>query len=267
MMNRISLSILDKNNNIFCKNESRNNHFAYLTRHHNYAQEDYYQVKVDEAPCYVIVQFDESIQPALIYMKKRIWNFRIPFQEERESAYPEGAFLRRNGYAWARLANIDDINAQHLLSQNTYDQHESSSAYPHASANAETGGYRVFWAINAIDGVLASHSHGNYPFQSWGIASRKDAALRIDFGRKVLVDRIGIVLRADYPHDSYWKKMTVKVDEDLCKEINLIKTGQEQFFDFNNVVTSSLVFTDLIQDEAVEGFTALTQVQVFGRNL
>lgn len=54
--------------------------------------------------------------------------------------------------------------------------------YPHATANVETRGESVFAAKNAIDGVRANRSHGEWPYESWGINMQDDAAMKLDFG-------------------------------------------------------------------------------------
>lgn len=56
---------------------------------------------------------------------------------------------------------------------NPYDSHETKGIYPHAQANVETRGEAVFAARNAIDGVFANWSHGEWPYQSWGINMRQ----------------------------------------------------------------------------------------------
>lgn len=63
--------------------------------------------------------------------------------------------------------------------------------------------------MNAIDGITAAACHGEWPYESWGINQRADAAIKLEFGRTVEADRIILYTRADYPHDNWWKKATV----------------------------------------------------------
>lgn len=70
-MKKISLNIFDKNGKAFCKDESKREDLSFLTRHHNYELGDYFQIQIDSAPRYIWVQLDESLKPALIYMKKK----------------------------------------------------------------------------------------------------------------------------------------------------------------------------------------------------
>ena len=93
------------------------------------------------------------------------------------------------------------------------DQHGETNCYPHASANVETRGEAVFAARNAIDGVTVNDAHGEWPYESWGINRREDANMRLEFGRKVAVSRIRLYTRADFPHDNWWKQVTIRFSD------------------------------------------------------
>lgn len=108
-----------------------------------------------------------------------------------------------------RKAYDFEINHYQNLSINPHDQKEDTYAYPHATANVETRDDVVFFAKNAIDGKYGNLSHGSYPYNSWGINQQAEATLTIEFGRVVEVDWIRLLFRADYPHDSHWKEVTL----------------------------------------------------------
>ena len=78
--------------------------------------------------------------------------------------YPTGAFSGAGHYVTAKLVNEAAVGQN--IAVNSHDQHADTGAYPHASANAETCGEYVFFARNAIDWIVANHSHGRYPYQS-----------------------------------------------------------------------------------------------------
>ena len=50
--------------------------------------------------------------------------------------------------------------------------------------------------------VLIHINHG-------GINQNEDAKITIDFGREVEIDKLALVLRGDYPHDSFWTQISV----------------------------------------------------------
>ncbi len=61
--------------------------------------------------------------------------------------------------------------------------------------------------------MIANESHGSFPYQSWGINQQADAQITIDFGREIVTDKIALVLRGDYPHDSYWEAVTLEFSD------------------------------------------------------
>ena len=125
------------------------------------------------------------------------------------------------------------------LALNVNDQSCGTTCYPHVSANVETRGEAVFAAVNVVDGVTANEGHWKWPFQSWGINCREDAAIKIDFGREVEIDRIILYTRAHFPHEFMIEKRKVSWIE-LC---------------------------DLIKAEDPSPFPALTQIEVYGNDL
>lgn len=264
-MNKITLSLLNKNNEVIKTNSD--SYDTYLGFKRAFALGDYFQVEVDHAPCYIVVQLDPALSPALIYLKEKIWHYSVFFDLQREWPYSKGVFSNRFSYSRVRFANPEEISMHQNLAVNSHDQHHDSNAFPHAHANAETRNLTVFWAKNAIDGYLENHGHGNFPFQSWGIDGREDAKLTVDFGRPVKVDGVGIVLRADYPHDSYWKEATLVFSNGNKQKIKLEKTDKRQKFVFEPIITDSLTLTDLVKDPQSDAFPALTEIEAYGSNI
>ncbi len=81
----------------------------------------------------------------------------------------------------------------------------------------------VFAAQNAIDGVTANNYHGEWPYESWGINRQDDAKIRIDFGRKVRVNRILLYTRADFPHDNWWEQVSFTCSDGSSMELQMEK--------------------------------------------
>lgn len=100
---------------------------------------------------------------------------------------------------FVRKAMKEEIMSYRNLAENVWDQHGDVNCYPHASANVETRGESVFASLNAIDGVTVSESHGQWPYESWGINRRDDAAWKVEFGRPVEMNKLVIYTRADFP--------------------------------------------------------------------
>lgn len=211
-----------------------------------------------------VIQFEDTMQPALVYVVKREINFHIPFGEQAITYSPK-SFAGSRHVIRARLAAPEEIAARRNLAFNPYDEHGDTGFYPHASANVETRGEAVFAARNAIDGVFENNSHGEYPYQSWGINRDPNAALTLDFGREVRLDELRLTLRADFPHDNYWTRATVEFSDGSRIQLPLVRTARPQRFPLEEKRVCSLVLKELIQAEGPSPFPALTQLEAYGR--
>lgn len=212
---------------------------------------------------YVVIQFEDTMAPALVYVVKREINFHIPFGEQAITYSPK-SFSGACHIIRARFATPEEIAARRNLAYNPYDEHGDTGFFPHAHANVETRGEAVFAARNAIDGIYENDAHGIWPYQSWGINRDPNAALTLDFGREVLLDELRITERADFPHDNYWVKATVEFSDGSQLDIPLVKSAKPQSVAFEPKRVRSLVLKDLIQAEGTSPFPALTQIEAFG---
>lgn len=233
----------------------------------NYDEGDKIVIETDGPGNYLMVKLDETLETSFIYMNGTKWTYSISFNENRTQARPEFRFAGGRHYISARLATKEEITSYRNLALNPHDMKDYTGAYPHAHANVETRNDATFFACNAIDGVFANHSHGLYPYQSWGINRQADAALTIDFGRKVTIDKIGITLRADFPHDSTWSRISIAFSNGTKETFNLEKTYLPQYFSIESRTVTSVVFGELIKDADPSPFPALTQLELFGYNI
>ena len=216
-----------------------------------YQPGDRIALEIDHPGQFCIVQFEDSMAPALVYVVSREINFHIPFGEQAITYSPK-SFKGSRHLIRARLARPDELAVRRNLAFNCYDQHGDTGYYPHASANVETRGEAVFAA------------HGEYPYQSWGINRDPNAALTLDFGREVLLDELRITERADFPHDNYWTRATVTFSDGSQLEIPLVKSRKPQSITFPPRRVRSLVLSQLIQAEGPSPFPALTQIEAWG---
>lgn len=229
-----------------------------------YQEGDRIVLESSDKEIFLICQFDDAQGPALIFLKERSAVFYIPFGEKRISYSPK-VFYGDKHYLFARLATEEEISSYRNLAFNPLDHHDNTTYYPHAKANVETRGEAVFAARNAIDGVIENQSHGEWPYQSWGINQNKQAELRLDFGRTVLIDRLVLVTRADFPHDNWWKEVTFIFSDKSQLVSPLVKTDAPQVINLEEKKISWLVLKNLIQADDPSPFPALTQIEVYGR--
>lgn len=203
---------------------------------------------------------------ALLYLPTGAAAYPIPFGETREMLPPQAFSGARHSFS-ARVPEAGETEARRCLSYNPWASHEPGGLFPFASANVETRGEAAFAARNAIDGILENHGHGEWPYTSWGINRDPAAALRVAFGRPVLVDEAVLYLRADFPHDAWWREGTLRFSDGSALTVPLEKTDKGQRFPFPERVVEWAVLDTLINADDPSPFPALTQLQLFGRDI
>ena len=256
----LSLKILDKCGNTLAVASGEN--FVDLVYAAAYEEGDVIELQSSEKNIHINWQVDDAMQTAFVYVTDTV-KYDIPFGEARISCSPK-VFSGSRHYLYAKVAEDEEVRAYRNLALNPADQHKDVPCYPHASANVETRGESVFAAKNAIDGVRANLSHGEWPYESWGINRREDAEMKLEFGRKIATDRIVLYTRADFPHDNYWTEVTVDFSDGSREKIPLNKTAAAQEYRFTKRVIDQLVLKDLKKSDEPSPFPALTQIEVYG---
>lgn len=215
-------------------------------------------------PGYVIALLEDSMDQTFGYLAGE-FTLTVPFGEKRVS-YSQKSFSGNIHLLTAREATQEETAARRNLCYNVLDSHENTGLFPHASANVETRGESVFAARNAIDGHRANAGHGPWPYQSWGINRDPDAEFTVDFGRDVRLDTLAFTLRADFPHDNWWKTTTVTFSDGTEFNPKFAKTGRPQLFALTPPKTVRwLKLSKLLKDETDPSpFPALTQLEAWG---
>lgn len=255
---------LKNNNEVIDTREGQGETYLAFKRY-AYQAGDYFELTTSEPGQYVWVQMDAAIEPSLIFMKERNWRYNVILEESLKRAYSPSVFMGERHYAKAWLPTKEEVYQYRNLAKNSHDQKDDSYVYPHAFANVETRNDSTFFARNAIDGILANEDHGAYPYQSWGINQRSDAKITIDFGCEVLIDKLALVLRADYPHDSFWTQVTVELSTGEEYIFQTTDSLDRQFFDLPKTKITHLTLKELIKNEDESPFPALTQIEVYGK--
>lgn len=245
--------------------QARDEEEVFLVARHAYVDGDVIELSSTVLPAHLEVTLDAAMPPARIYLAESPFRFAVPFGLRRK-AYPPQAFLGDLQRLACRLVPASELTIRRNLAFNPYDDHGTPRAFPHAFANVETRGEAVFAARNAIDGEKANSDHGFWPFTSWGINRDPDATLTVDFGRDVLVDEIAFYLRADFPHDAWWQRVSVTFSTDETRDFALTKSGARQSFALPETRLSWLRLHSLIKADDPSPFPALTQIEVLGRD-
>lgn len=256
-----ALKVLDKSGKTICV--ERGEDFASLVCTAEYREGDKIVLETSEKNIYVWLQVDDAMGAALCYITDNVF-YDIPFGEKRISYSPK-VFSGSRHYLYVRKAREDEVKAYRNLALNVCDRHGDTHCYPHAYANVETRGEAVFAARNAIDGVCENRSHGEWPYESWGINMRDDAEFTLDFGRMVEIDKIVLYTRADFPHDNWWTQATVMFSDDSEMTLEMEKSVKPHVFELGEKKKIRwLKLKDLIKADDPSPFPALTQIEVYG---
>lgn len=220
----------------------------------------------DQTEEHIVFSLDQGLPATLAYFRGQFFEFPVPFGDDKAS-YPPSAFIGARSRMFARRARRDEIDYRRNLAVNPWDFSKAAHVYPHALANVETRREAVFAARNAIDGEMANDDHGVWPFTSWGINQDPNAALTVHFGRLVEVDEVVLRLRADFPHDAWWENAKLAFSDGSHLALELKKTGTNQTFAFPARKIEWVHLSNLIKANDPSPFPALTQIEVWGRDL
>ena len=219
-----------------------------------------------EGAVFLTLQLDPCLDPAEVYAPEGRMHWPIPMDEQR-LAYSPQAFQGARHLIRVRETEEERVKAVRPISRNSHDLRGSGTDFfPHATANIETRGEACFAARNVIDGLSTNAGHGEWPYGSWGIGTRQDAALTLDFGRRVSVKTVRILSRADFPHDSWFESVTVEDHEGMTYTLDLKKTAEWQSFPLS-AVTERLCFRDLKKADDPSPFPSLRGIEVLGEEI
>lgn len=228
----------------------------------SYAPGDKLVVRCDECPVHLVMKLDVSLAESHVLMTEGVFEFPIPLGDAQK-AYGKGwAFADERHFASVRVEDPREAEGWRNLSLNSCDHNGSCGLYPHVTSNIEMDNPQ-FIARNAIDGVIETSSHGSWPHESWGVAGRSDAWLKVDFGEPVIADELRLYLRADFPHDTCWESAQLELSDGCVLDLALEKTGNRQVFDLGDKNVSWVKLKQLIKRDE-DGFPGLSQIEVWG---
>lgn len=256
----LSLKVLDRGGNTLAVASGED--FVDLVYSAFYNEGDTIELQCSEKPVFIKWCVDDALKEGLVYVTDTV-KYDIPFGEARISCSPK-VFSGNRHYIYAEVASEAEVKCYRNLALNPIDQHKEVPCFPHASANIETRGESVFAAKNAIDGIRANLSHGEWPYESWGINRDPEACMRLDFGRPVVIDKLVFYLRSDFPHDSYWTKATVGFSDGSSEIVEFVKSSKAQIVNIEKRVIEWMTFSNLIKADDNSPFPALTQIEVYG---
>ena len=231
-----------------------------------YEEGDKFRIELCDGE-FVKIKLDPTLAESIVYVPDGIFEYLVPFGKERKAGYAPEAFDGDCHRITVSGPSEAEIYGERLISLNSHDRHNIPKYYPHAVANFVTREDPSFFERNAIDGVIDNSSHGVYPYHSWGGGLREDLEFEVRFGTEVLVNGVTLFLRADFPHDTYWKELEVEFSDGTRVPAKLEGVAEGQKVTFEPKTTEYVKLTGFRQ-QRVEGdklsFAALTQIEIYG---
>lgn len=260
-MVELKLWVTDAQGRILCENTGTDE--VTLAYRGEYQPGDRIHAKSSKKDILVKIRLDDSLEESMVYLKEPEFDFEIPFGEAKKP-YGKKAFTQERHWGYFSVPEREEVQNYRNLALNSFDTAENSSLFPHARTNVKTENPQ-FFARNAIDGIFETCNHGSWPHSSWGINGRKDAFLIVDFGREVVTDSVIIYLRADFPHDNWWKRMKLLFSDGTALAVQLQKTGTGQKICFPWKKIHWIRLEDLVTSDEESPYPALSQIKVMGR--
>ncbi len=227
-------------------------------------------------PRRVAVRFDQNFSECLLFLPESSggkFDYEIPFgrvEQQPGSAYAPESFAGHSHRVTVRAWNRNERRGYRNLALNPCDpvlpEDAPAQAFPHSSTNSYARNLFDFAARNAIDGVEQNGHHGVWPYQSWGPEKRLDLWWQLDFGRPVEVDKIRLMIRADFPHDSYWKSAVVEFSDGSQLPLQISSSSNLQEFHFTKRAVSWFRLTKLTPEDPAK-WCSMIEVEAWGRDL
>lgn len=239
-----------------------------------YEPGDLIALELGETDRFCVIQFEDTMPPALVYVKQQRIVFPVPVgSEAKPIPYSPKSFIGNCHIIRARFATQEEICARRNLALNPYDHTFygqgfmgngiDTGFYPHAVSNIEPTS-PGFAPRTAIDGVLENNAHLMWPYQAWSNDRDPNGELTVEFGRAVCIDELRLTLRADFPHDSWWTDVTVRFSDESSENLTLEKTASPQKFSIAPRTVTGLTLCGLKKHEDASLYTALTQIEAWG---
>lgn len=222
---------------------------------------------------YIYVSLNHRIKDTLVYCPDGIFEYVIPSYAEQVMP---GSFMRYcDPTISAYLPTEAELEQLYNVALNPYTD-GISNVYPKTTSNdnfENQPGDASFMDRNATDGFTANKGHGGYPNQSWGPtnslhnANNEASYLQVDFGREVNISYLNVFIRADFPHDTYFKSLTLEFSDGTELQITLqgVATGQKIEIP-NGKLTSSIRLKDFVA-ATPGGWAAISELEVYGTNV
>ena len=214
---------------------------------------------------YLALKLDETMAESIVYAPGSKLEYEIPFGELKKG-YNKEAFSGTTHRITVYEPTDEVKYGYRNIALNPYDKRGQKRYFPHAYANMVTREAVCFYERNAIDGVCDNSSHGDFPYHSWAGGAREDLEYYIDFGAEVEISEIVFYLRADFPHDTYWKSIDVQFSDKSIETADFSETAEGQKLTLKKPKKTKIIhLTNFKQASFPFSWAALSQIEVYGK--
>ena len=260
---KLTLTLRDRAGAVLYENSGENETtFAYRGA---YRPGERLCLTADRPGALLALRLDDSLDESRVFLRGTEFQFPIPFDAARKP-YGEKAFTGERHWGFVRAVSGGETGSYIDLAHNSCDYGANDALFPHAASNVVVDDPK-FFARNAIDGIFETCNHGSWPHGSWGINGRADARLRVELGRPVRADAVVLYLRADFPHDNWWRTARLAFSDGAELNLTLEKTGRGQKFTFSEKTIAWVELSELVMSDEESRFPALSQIMVLGREV
>ena len=227
-------------------------------------------------PRRIAALLDQNFPECQLYLpdsSQGVFDYEVPFgraEQQTGSAYAADSFAGGSHRVVARVLSKNEWTRYRNLALNPCDllrpEDGPEQAFPNSSTNSYSRNLFDFAARNAIDGFERNGHHGVWPYESWGPELRLDLWWKLDFGRPVELDRIELMNRADFPHDSYWKSAVVEFSDGSQLPIQISSSASMQVFNFPQRRVSWFRITKLVPEDPLK-WCSFVEVEAWGHDL
>jgi len=260
----MKITVLNKENEVLAVTEG--NDLLELAYNEVYQVGDKF-VFEGKAGEFFTITVDPNVVESVVYMTKDQLEFTLPQGDWKRSYHPE-SFAGKSHVLTMKKTEEAVINQRRNLALNGLDKRGDQNYYPHTDPNIVTREEPWFEGRNTVDGYKDTKGHGPFPYQSWGGGLRDDLEFRLYFGREVMIDEVILYLRADYKndHDINWHSGIIEFSDGSKLPIEMLKTTEGQSYKFEPKKVTWIKLNHL-RREVSEAFSALIQIEVFGREI
>ncbi len=245
--------------------------YAILNVPEMYSSKQGVRITLPEGERYVAVCLSSKLGENIVYCPDGVFEYKFP--TKMGNLFPSALDESKNtvyiaNVISARIPTDDELTETRNLAENVYDLKDNKTSYPHAATNSVADNNAAqYEARCAIDGFTANQGHGTYPVQSWGPEKSAMAKneLTVDFGRTVKADALEIIIRCDFPHDTWFTGADVTFSDGTVEHIDLYKTDEAMVFDLGGRETSSVKLSNFTT--ANGEWAAITEFRVIGSDI